>query len=266
MIGAIVGDIVGSPYEFDDTAIKTTDFPLFSNESWWTDDTAMTIAVAEALLTRPATDDAGARAVAASMRRWGRTIRLPKGGYGARFSQWLSSDDPRPYGSFGNGSAMRVSAAGWLYETLDETERWARVTALPTHDHPEGVKGAQATAAAIFLARTGSSTADIKTYIETRFGYDLSRRLDDIRPGYHHIESCQQTVPEAITAFLESSGFEDAIRLAVSLGGDADTLAAIAGGIAEAAYGVPDDIRAAALARLDRRFLPVLERFRASVA
>ena len=260
MLGAAIGDMVGSPYEFDDTAIKTVDFPFFSDESHWTDDTVMTVAVAEALLTRPASDEDGEAAVAASMRRWGREFPHPNGGYGARFTAWLQARDPTPYGSYGNGSAMRVSAAGWLYETLEETERWAAVTASPTHDHPEGVKGAQATAATIFLARTGTSKSDIKSYVTSRFGYDLTRTADEIRPGYHHIESCQQTVPEAIIAFLESTDFVHAIRLAVSLGGDADTLGAITGSIAEAAYGIPDDVKAEAIARLEPRFLTVLDR------
>jgi len=260
MLGAIIGDIVGSPYEFDYHAIKTTDFPLFSDASRWTDDTVMTVAVAEALLTRPQSTDEGVAAVGASLRRWGRAF--PHAGYGARFGGWLSADDQPPYGSYGNGSAMRVSAAGWLYPTLGLTERWAAVTALPTHDQPEGVKGAQATAAAIFLARTGATKAEIKTYVTEAYAYDLSRTLDDIRPTYHHVESCQQTVPEAIIAFLESTDFESAVRLAVSLGGDADTLAAITGSIAEAFYGIPDDIRGQAMRRLDPSFLPVLQRFR----
>ena len=266
MLGAIIGDMVGSPYEFDDTAIKTTDFPLFSDESCWTDDTAMTIAVAEVLMCDPPTDEAAEAALVASMQWWGRQIALPKGGYGARFGRWLWQDDPKPYGSWGNGSAMRVSAVGWLYQTLEVTEHWAEVTARVTHDHPEGIKGAQATAAAIFMARTGRSKDEIKAYVTERFGYDLTRKLDQIRPTYHHLESCQETVPEAITAFLESTGFEDAVRLAVSLGGDADTLGAITGSIAEAAYGIPGDIRDEALARLDPRLKAVLDRFEAAVA
>jgi len=266
MLGAIIGDMVGSPYEFDDTAIKTTDFPLFSDESTYTDDTVMTIAVADALLGRPQSDEAAEAALVESMQRWGRQISLPKGGYGGRFVRWLWSDDPHPYCSWGNGSAMRVSSVGWLYATLDETEHWADVSARVTHDHPEGIKGAQSTAAAIFLARTGASKDEIRAYVTKRFGYDLSRTLAQIRPTYHHVESCQETVPEAITAFLESSGFEDAIRLAVSLGGDADTQGAITGAIAEAAYGIPDDIRTEALKRLDARLLDVLTRFEAAVA
>lgn len=265
MLGAIIGDMVGSPYEFDQNAIKTTDFPLFSAQSCWTDDTVMTVAVAEALLSQPADDQAAQAVLVESMRRWGQQITLPKGGYGARFSGWLQSADPQPYGSWGNGSAMRVSSAGWLYPTLDATEHWAEVTASVTHNHPEGIKGAQATAAAIFMARTGRPKTDIKDYITRRFGYDLTRAMDEIRPTYHHLESCQQTVPEAITSFLEATDFESAIRLAVSLGGDADTLGAITGSIAEAAYGIPDDIRNEALTRLDPRLKAVLARFEAAV-
>jgi len=264
MLGAIIGDMVGSPYEFDHNAIKTTEFPLFSGRSHWTDDTVMTVAVAEALLTQPATDEAGVAAVGDAMQRWGKLY--PYAGYGGRFAGWLESPDPQPYGSYGNGSAMRVSAAGWLYSTLAETERWAAVTALPTHNDPEGVKGAQATAAAIFMARTGASKDDIRAYVQQTYGYDLDRTCEDIRPTYHHIESCQKTVPEAIVAFLDSSDFESAVRLAVSLGGDADTLAAITGSIAEAAYGIPDDIKAQAMPRLDASFLPVLERFQQAVS
>jgi len=259
MLGAAIGDMVGSPYEFDDTAIKTVDFPLFSDQSYWTDDTVMTVAVAEALLTRPETDEAAEAVLVLSMRHWGRTIALPKGGYGGRFSKWLWSDDPQPYKSWGNGSAMRVSAAGWLYPTLEATEHWAGVTAQVTHNHPEGIKGARATAAAIFMARQGASKTEIGDYVTSRFGYDLSRTVEQIRPHYHHVESCQETVPEAIIALMESTDFESAVRLAVSLGGDADTLGAITGSIAEALYGVPDDIATEARARLTPEIWDVLQ-------
>jgi len=259
MIGAPIGDIVGSPYEFDDTAIKTTEFPLFSPASTFTDDTVMTVAVAQALLTRPPTDAAAESALIASMRRWAREVPLPKGGYGGRFRHWLFGDAPHPYGSWGNGSAMRVSSVGWLYQDLDSVLHWADVSARVTHNHPEGIKGAQATAAAIFLARQGESKDAIRGYVVDSFGYDLSRTVEQIRPGYHHVESCQETVPEAIIAFLESTDFESAVRLAVSLGGDADTLAAITGSIAEAYYGVPDDIANEAVTRLDASLWAVLK-------
>ena len=170
-------------------------------------------------------------------------LAYPDKGYGARFNQWLYEDDPQPYRSYGNGSAMRVSPAAWLAESMQEALHLAQLTAEVTHDHPEGIKGAQAVAAAIFLARTGHSKVVIKAYVECKFGYDLSRTCDAIRPTYHHAESCQETVPQAIAAFLESTDFEDALRTAVSLGGDSDTLAAITGSIAEAFYGVPEDLK-----------------------
>ena len=169
--------------------------------------------------------------------------------------------DPQPYNSFGNGSAMRVAAAGWLFDTLEKTLEMAKVTAEVTHNHPEGIKGAQATAAAIFLARTGHSKPEIRQYVEENFGYDLSCSCDEIRPGYHHVETCQQTVPEAIIAFLESTDFEDALRNAVSLGGDSDTLACITGGIAEAFYGMPEELKRETLSRLPGDLLDAYELF-----
>ncbi len=264
MYGAILGDMIGAPYEFD-RGNKSKDFPLFSKGSVFTDDTVMTVAVAEALLdTAGAPEDTVRAALVRSMQRWGR--RYPNYGYGMRFSLWLESDDPKPYGSYGNGAAMRVSAAGWLYDTLEETRRAARLTAEVTHDHPEGLKGAEAAAGAIFLARTGSGKAAIRDYITREIGYDLSRSCDEIRPGYRHVESCQETVPEAVTAFLEGADFEDVIRTAVSLGGDCDTLTCIAGSIGEAFYGVPADLAAACRARLTEDILEVLGRFDAARA
>ena len=262
MYGAILGDMIGAPYEFDRSG-KTKDFPLFTADSQFTDDTVMTIAVAEALLeARGRTPSETGGLLVRSMQKWGR--KYPNAGYGARFIRWLWAEDPQPYGSFGNGSAMRVSAAGWLYDTLEETRRMARRTAQVTHDHPEGIKGAEATACAIFLARTGSGKEEIREYIRREFGYGLTRTCDEIRPGYHHVESCQETVPEAITAFLEGTGFEDVIRTAVSLGGDCDTLTCIAGSIAEAFYGVPAGLKAECRARLPADILEVLDRFDAA--
>jgi ADP-ribosylglycohydrolase len=264
MLGAIIGDIVGSPFEFDQGG-KTTEFELFSAESDYTDDTIMTLAVGQALLDVAGDESKADEALITRMRDFAKDFPCPMGGYGGRFGWWLNTGDPAPYGSYGNGSAMRVSAVGWMFDSLSETEHWAEITARVTHNHPEGIKGAQATAAAIFLARTegpaAQAKARLKTYVEDRFGYDLSRTLDEIRPGYHHVESCQETVPEAITAYLESDGFENAIRLAVSLGGDSDTLTAITGSIAEAAYGVPEFIREQALARLPDTLRGVLDRF-----
>lgn len=252
MTGAIAGDIIGSVYEFDN--IKTTDFPLFTNESDYTDDTIMTVAVADWLLN--------GGDLAKVMQRYGREYPYPTGGYGGRFSGWLREKDPQPYNSWGNGSAMRVSAVGWMFDSLEKTLEVAKETAVVTHNHPEGIKGAQATAAAIYLARTGKSKQDIKLYIETTFSYDLGRTCDEIRPFYRFNESCQGTVPEAIIAFLDSSDFENAIRLAVSLGGDSDTLACITGGIAEAFYGIPEDIEKQVYDKLPGTFQKVIKEFK----
>ena len=260
MLGAIIGDIVGSPYEFDENNIKTTNFPLFTDKSVFTDDTVMTVAVARALMDTYGSDDATIEnALTMQMRALGRNY--PGRGYGGMFQAWLIVDTAEAYNSFGNGSAMRVAAAGWLYRTLEETLHAAELSARVTHNHPEGIKGAEATASAIFLARSGSSKDAIKAYIIREFGYDLSRTCDEIRPAYHHVESCQQTVPEAITAFLEGEDFEDVIRTAVSLGGDCDTLTCIAGSIAEAFYGVPAALIDECRMRLPKDMLEVIDRF-----
>ena len=260
MYGAILGDIIGSPFEFD-MGKKTKDFELFSRGCVFTDDSVMTVAVAEALIAVGL--DANVmeieEAVIANMQDWGRSY--PYAGYGGRFQYWLTSENPKPYGSYGNGSAMRVSAAGWLYSTIERTREVAEVTAAVTHNHPEGIKGAVATASCIFLARNGATKKEIKKYVEQEFHYDLSRTLDEIRPHYHHVESCQQTVPEAITAFLEAENFEDAVRNAVSLGGDTDTLAAITGSIAEAFFGIPAVLKAECRNRIDPEMNRVLDAF-----
>ncbi|MBQ2853909.1 MAG: ADP-ribosylglycohydrolase family protein [Oscillospiraceae bacterium] len=260
MYGAILGDIIGSPYEFD-RSDKTKDFPLFSGRSEFTDDTVMTIAVADAFLSvQPEMeDDVIRQQVAMKMQKFGRLY--PYAGYGGRFRRWLRDQHPEPYNSWGNGSAMRVSSVGWLYDDLKQVRRMARLSAEVTHNHPEGIKGAEATASAIFLARTGSTKAEIKAYIEDNFHYDLSRTCDEIRPGYYHVESCQETVPEAITSFLEGESFEDVIRTAVSLGGDCDTLTCIAGSMAEAYYGVPEELKAECRRRLPEDLLEVLMQF-----
>ena len=226
MVGAILGDIVGSVYEFSN--IKTKDFPLFCQSSSYTDDSIMTIAVADWLLHKGD--------LAKVMQYYGKKYPCPMGGYCRSFVRWLNEEYPKPYNSWGNGSAMRVSPVGWYFNSLEETLAVARETAIITHNHPEGVKGAQATAAAIFLSRHEKSKEYIREFIETTFGYDLHRTCDEIRPTYCFDASCQGTVPEAIIAFLESNSFEDAIRLAISLGGDSDTLACITGGIAESFY------------------------------
>lgn len=259
MYGALLGDMIGAPYEFD-RGNKSKEFPLFCENSRFTDDSVMTIAVAEALLDSRFLDDDSIRAaLIKSMRKWGK--KYPDAGYGRKFLCWLREKEPKPYGSCGNGSAMRVSAAGWLFDTLEETREKARLTAEVTHDHPEGIKGAEATSSAIFLARTGRSKGEIRDYIVQEFGYDLSRTCDQIRPSYYHNESCQKTVPEAITAFLEGTDFEDVIRTAVSLGGDCDTLTCIAGSIAEAFYGVPAILKAECRRRLPEDMAYVLGRF-----
>ena len=265
MYGAILGDIIGSPYEFD-MGSKTKDFPLFCSQSEFTDDTVMTIAVAEVFLDEdlPMNDGTIRQQLIESMQCWG--MCYPHAGYGARFVHWLQDHDPQPYGSFGNGSAMRVSSVAWLFDNLGLVRQMARLSAEVTHNHPEGIKGAEATAAAIFLARTGCSKTQIKAYIEENFRYDLSRTCDEIRPGDRHVESCQETVPEAITAFLEGESFEDVIRTAVSLGGDCDTLTAIAGSIAEGFYGVPDDLKRKCRTYLTPDILAVLDRFDAAIS
>ena len=261
MYGAILGDIIGSPFEFD-RGDKTKNFDLFSEGCDFTDDSVMTIAVGEALLVvgSEATVKEIEDAVASNMQDWGK--RYPHAGYGGSFRHWLKENNPKPYGSYGNGSAMRVSAAGWLYDSIERTREVARATANVTHNHPEGIKGAEATASAIYMARKESSKEEIKEYLEREFHYNLDRTLDEIRPGYHMDETCQRTVPEAIIAFLESQDFEDAIRNAVSLGGDTDTLGAITGSIAEAFYGISDVLIAECRSRLDEGLMmDILDEF-----
>jgi len=232
MMGAIAGDIIGSVYEHHQ--IKTKDFPLFDPGCEFTDDTVLTVAVADAILS--------GRPYIESVREIGR--RYPGAGYGGSFIRWLRSDDPRPYNSWGNGSAMRVSPVGFAFQTEDEVLRHATMTAEISHNHPDGIKGAQATALAVFLARTGTRKEQIRLRIAKEFGYDMNRTVDEIRPIYSFDVSCPGTVPEAIIAFLDSDSYEDAVRNAISLGGDSDTLACITGGIAEAFYGdIPEDIQ-----------------------
>ena len=274
MLGAIVGDIVGSVYEWNN--IKTKDFPLFRDDCFFTDDTVMTCAVAEAIMNGGQKDD-----FIDAMKKYGR--RYPSADYGARFNRWLMTDNREPYNSFGNGSAMRVSPCAWVMEaTTDElpseVKRLAQLSSEVTHNHPEGIKGAMATADAIYMCRYffGGYASDkgklnsvnpeeikrrIKEHIEKEYGYDLSKTLDEIRPTYRFNETCQETVPQAIVAFLESTDFEDAIRNAISLGGDSDTLAAITGSIAEAAYGIPEWITNKVYTYLDEPLKDVLRRW-----
>jgi ADP-ribosylglycohydrolase len=248
MLGAIIGDMVGSVYESNNR--KTKDFsPFFHARSRPTDDSVLTIAVADSLLNNRPTVD--------SFKDWGR--RYPKSGWGGRFKKWLFSDETEPYGSFGNGAAMRVSSTALLGKTLDETLASAgRVTAI-THNHPEGLKGAAATAHAIFLAFEGVALAEIRVVIQDTYGYDLERTVDGIRPGYKFDVTCQGSVPEAMICVFEATCFEDAIRNAISLGGDSDTLAAIAGGFAEARFGIPPEIAAEAWQRLPPDMRGILE-------
>ena len=260
MYGAILGDIIGRPYEFD-RGNKTKDFPLFSEMSDFTDDTVMTIAVADAFMSAMAVDDMAwkRKRLVHGMQKFGK--RYPDAGYGTKFRRWLRERKPRPYGSCGNGSAMRVSSIAWLYDDMETVQKMACLSAEVTHNHPEGIKGAEAIASAIFMARTGHTKQEIKTYMEEEFQYDLSRTCDEIRPTYHHVESCQESVPEAITAFMEGESFEDVIRTAVSLGGDTDTVAAIAGSIAEGFYGVPEELKQECRNRIPYDLREVLMQF-----
>ena len=232
MLGSIIGDIAGSVYEFNNYRAK--DFaPFFHPEASFTDDTVCTIAIAEALLNE--------KCPARSLKVWGERY-WSNGGWGRSFALWLGSDSLEPYGSYGNGAAMRVAPAGLLATSLEEAQAFSVKVTEVTHNHPEGMHGAAATASAVYLARTGSGVDQIREYVTSTFGYDLSRSVDDIRPGYVFNETCQRSVPEALTCALEATSFEDAIRNAISIGGDSDTIAAIAGGIAEAMFGIPDDI------------------------
>ena len=290
MLGAIIGDIVGSIYEWNN--IKTKDFPLFRKECFFTDDTVMTIAVADAIMqgesiTLGSDIDSYSGVYVApgifidAMKKWGRLY--PNSGYGGRFGNWLFSDIREPYNSWGNGSAMRVASCGWVTPLqqfmrmgFDGVLELSKASAEITHNHSEGIKGAQAVAMSIYYARHGCAHGDVNTYKDFLrrdlgntdnkvfagiFDYDLSRTLDEIRPTYKFNESCQETVPEAIIAFLESTDFEDAIRNAISLGGDSDTLAAITGSIAEASYGIPKEIADRAIDYLDKPLLDVYERW-----
>ncbi len=258
MFGAIAGDIIGSTHEIADPPTKVAAFgPLFADGSQFTDDTILTIATARAILDwigpEPAPD------YRTQYLSWGR--RYPSR-YSAQFSSWLQSETPTPYNSFGNGDAMRVSPVGWAFDSLEETLKQARLSASPSHNHREGVKGAQAVAHAIYMARGGYGKGEIHRVIETDYGYDLHRTIDEIRPNYRFDMTCQGTVPEAIIAFLDSDDFESSVRLAISLGGDADTLACITGSVAEAFYGgVPSEIEDHARSLMPREMVDVADQF-----
>ncbi|MBF0432263.1 MAG: ADP-ribosylglycohydrolase family protein [Fibrobacteria bacterium] len=250
MLGAIVGDMIGSAYEF--APIKIKDFSLFSSDSRFTDDTVLTVAVAQAILNKGE--------YLSSVREFGKAY--PDAGYGYKFFEWLESHNPEPYNSWGNGSAMRVSPVGLAFDTIEDVLREASRSAEISHNHSEGIKGAQATALSVFLARTTVNKETIKKEITERFDYDLDRSLDDIRPGYDFDVSCQGSVPESIICFLEAESFEDTVRNAVSLGGDADTMACIAGSIAEAYYGgIDTEIVKNVARRLPKEFWKVVQAF-----
>lgn len=250
LLGAIAGDIIGSIYEVRN--VCSTNFPLFTDGSDFTDDTVLTVAVADAILNE--------RDFGQTIWKYGRKHR--NRGYGGMFIRWLQERNPKPYGSYGNGSAMRVSPVGCACNTMEEVLELAKRSAEVTHNHPEGIKGAQATAAAVFLAKINTTKKDIREYIALRFGYNLDFTLDNIRPHYEFNATCQGSVPEAIVAFLESEDYEDAVRLAISIGGDSDTIACIAGGIAAAYYKhIPDEIVDPVLDRLPADFIDIVDRF-----
>ena len=253
IIGAIAGDIIGSPYEFN--GIKSKDFHLFSKVSRFTDDTVMTLAIAKWLCEDKNSYDV----LIDNLKYFGN--KYPNAGYGGRFRLWLKQDSPEAYGSWANGSAMRVSPCAWVADSLEEAQDLAYKSAVVTHNHPEGIKGALATSDAIYLARIGASKEEIKDHVEVRYEYDLNRSLDEIRPHYKFDVSCEGSVPESIICFLEAENFEDTIRNAVSLGGDADTQAAIGGSIASAYWDVPIDISYKTIHRLDYRLLNVYIEF-----
>jgi len=264
MYGAIIGDIIGSRFEFD-RGSKSREFELFTPRCNFTDDTVMTVAVAEALMN--AGKDSDEKTIKSelikSMKMWGQ--RYPDAGYGGRFIRWVLSEEPKPYGSYGNGSGMRVSSVGWLYDSLERTREVARWTAEVTHNHPEGIKGAESVAAAIFMARNGASKDEIKKYIEDEFGYNLNRTLDEISPSYHHVEDCMRTMPEAFTCFLEANSYEETVRNVMYIGGDTDTLAAIAGAVAEAFWGIPEDIIDSGMNFLSSDILDVVLKFKSAI-
>ena len=251
MLGAIVGDVLGSVYEFD--PIKTKDFELLNPECFFTDDTVMSVAVADSLMN-------GVDYVE-SLQAWAR--KYPDGGYGGRFGKWIYEDFPEPYNSFGNGSAMRCSSVGWLFDDEEAVLKEAEKSAEFTHNHPEGIKGAQAVALGVMLGRKGCSKNEIREKLELCFDYDLRQKLSQIRPKYGFDETCQGSVPQAVIAFLESTDFEDAIRNAISLGGDADTQACITGALAEAHYKhIPDEIAEFVYKRLTPEIKTVLDQLR----
>ena len=259
MLGAIIGDIAGSIYEWGHCPPEPDAVDLLPACGGFTDDSVMTVAVASALLGYPHTDELGRAALVTSMQQWAQAVPVQQGGYGRAFSRWLDSHSPLPYGSFGNGAVMRVSAAGWLYPTRERTEHWAAVTAMVSHNHAQGVRGAQAVASAIYLARQGAHRQDILDYVGRTYGYRLDVPLDQAVDPTLPVMSCQATVPEALVCFAHSTSFDHAVRLAVSLGGDTDTRGAVTGSIAEAYYGIDPQLAAHARSRITWAMREVLD-------
>lgn len=251
MIGAIIGDIAGSRFEFNN--IKTKKFELFTKDCAFTDDTICTVAIADAIYRKIDYKE--------SLLEWCRKYPNPKGSYGLSFERWWRSDNPQPYNSYGNGAAMRVSSIGFYYNTLDRVLDEAKKSAEITHNHPEGIKGAQAIASAVFLLRTGSPKDEMKSFINDKFGYDLNTSIDYYRNHSKFDETCQVCVPQAITCFIESESFEDAIRNAISIGGDSDTIAAITGSLSEAFYGIPDLLFDKAYSYLDSNMKKIVKKY-----
>ena len=256
MLGAIIGDILGSKYEFDN--VRTKDFLLFEKNMFFTDDTVMTVAIADALMKGIEDPQKVYHETVQSMHRLGR--KFIRASYGHRFRAWLENPHPQPYGSYGNGAGMRVSSCGWLATSLEQAKLLANIVTSTTHDHPEGIKGGESIAAAVYLARTGSSKAQIKHYIETHY-YDLNLSYERLKKTYSFNETAQGTNPQAIYAFLISNDFEDALRTAISIGGDSDTVAAMTGAIAEAFYGIPKGWTEKALNYLPKTLVQVVEKF-----
>lgn len=260
LYGAILGDIIGSRFEFDRGG-KTKEFKLFEMDSQFTDDTVMSVAVADGLIRSGYNADEKTikKNLIDAMKFWGR--HYPYAGYGSSFRMWLKEEDPKPYGSWGNGSAMRVSPVGYLYDTLERTLEVAKWSAEISHNHPEGIKGAQCTAGVIFMARIGRGKTEIRQFVKDMFGYNIDTTVDELRKKHRHDESCMDSLPKALVAFFEGEDYEDTVRNAVSLGGDTDTIAAIAGSMAEAYWGVPEDLRLECRKRVNRYIKEVLDSF-----
>lgn len=260
MLGAILGDIIGSRFEFDRGG-KTKDFELLTYGCEFTDDSVMTVAIADALSKTDLLLDEKSleKSLIKHMQYWG--SKYPYAGYGGRFIHWLAAKDPKPYGSYGNGSAMRVSSIGYLFDDLKTTRKVARITAQISHNHVEGIKGAECTAAVIFLGRTGHSKQEIKEYVDKEFAYDYSETLEQMRNRHEHVETCMDSLPKALRSFFDGNSYEDVVRNAVSLGGDTDTLGAIAGAMAEGYFGIPEELKIKVLDYIPDDFKEVIKRF-----